>query len=158
MNKHEMKKERLRIMAEIDRLNLRADAGEDVSKELQVCGHELRNVGTGKPRLDVMDIDTLKNDFRITKEMRIRAQKNGISYSTLQNRIYTLKWDDERALTVVPPKRVSYVEIGLTVDMYKHLRDSGLSDVEIQNKYDIPKHSLSKFKARNGLRKRHVKS
>src|SRR5690606_37168138 len=119
---------------------------------------ELRNVGTGKPRLDVMDIDTLKNDYRITKEMRIRAQKNGISYSSLQYRIYTLKWDDERALIVVQPKRVSYVEIGLTVDMYKHLRDSGLSDVEIQNKYDIPKHSLSKFKAPNGLRKRHVKS
>lgn len=38
-------------------------------------------------------------DPKLTPERRAIAEKNGINYHTLQSRLYTSKWDIERAIT-----------------------------------------------------------
>lgn len=156
MNRHEIKKERIRIMAEITRLNHLSDTGEDVQAELLARGNELSNIGKGEPRMDVMDADNPREGLLITKEMKEQAMRNGIPLKTLENRIYWLKWEKERAVTEVPPKRIKHADIGLTIEKYKHLRGEGMSDVEIQKKFNITKHSLSKFKGESGLTKKQV--
>lgn len=148
MPKHELKSARLLILAEIDDLNKRSEAGEDVSKELLRCGKKLDKNTKKRRSLDVMNADFKpavaipiktnrkhkktgeKGQYKrheISEEIKALAKENGIKYNTLKQRIFNQDWDEYRAATDPVPKPNDQ----LTIDEYKRLTKEGWSGYRI---------------------------
>lgn len=93
----EVREERYRILEEIDALNRREEAGEDVAEELLTCGRRLIKLSSRKPRKDVM-VHKEEKLPTVSKELIDRAAKNGITKIALENRI-RYGWHEELAVT-----------------------------------------------------------
>ena len=157
MDKNQMKIERLNIMQDINALNARSQAGEDVTTELRHCGKRLDKLGKHKARVNVMDATEVKESVdanfyvEITKEMYKRAVSNGIPASVVRQRIHRDGWDAERAITSEMGRRKTLDFKGMTVEFYKRLKEEGLRDSDICKKYEIKKNALHGFKLKNGI-------
>ncbi|MGH2319366.1 hypothetical protein ACRC6Q_16625 [Planococcus sp. SE5232] len=148
MTKHELKNARLRILVEIDDLNKRSEAGEDVSKELLRCGRKLDKLTKTRRRPDIMNADfkpavaiPIKTNHKhkktgergqykrhdISEEIKALAKKNDIKYKTLKQRIFQYGWDEYRAATDPVPKPNDQ----LSIDEYKRLTKEGWSGYRI---------------------------
>lgn len=148
MSKNELKNARLLILAEIDELNKRSEAGEELTKEFMACGKRLDKLSRKRRRVDVMNGDIKpaiaipivtekkykktgnKSPYKrydISPEIRALAEENGIKFSTLRDRIFMRDWDEYRAAT----EKVPTPNTQLSVEEYKRLISEGWTSYRI---------------------------
>lgn len=150
----DIKRKRKAIYARMNDLYEREQQGEDVTEKLLACGRELDNLAS-KPK-KVAASET-KEPVKMNRAIITLAQSNGISYSTLQSRIYTSGWDPQTAATYPVRKRKDIRESGLTPAYYKLLHEEGMTDRQIIEKFEISQHIFQKFKRHHGLSRTYKK-
>lgn len=153
MDKKQIKAERLRILKEETALYMRLEAGENVTMELRHCGKRLENLGRLTERRDILDESkpgVRKDETLISPDLEEQGSHNGVSRQLMLYRL-RLGWSEERAATTPVAKRTRAADLPITIESYRALSNSGLSDVKIAEKVGITNMQLNRFKKNNGL-------
>lgn len=135
------------LLDKLDDLLKRDAAGEDVAAELLACGEDILAESRKTPRMDQMDA----NSPLVTEKLLKKAKANGIGEDTLRNRIYTLKWPPNKAVSTPVRMKRNAASLGLTLEEYNRLKSEGLNNKDIIDKYKIGQRSFYNFKREHGL-------
>lgn len=155
--------QRKAIILEIGDLERRGEKGEKVDTRIRHCGKRLEALGRNKKRRDVLDATEDRSEQKknlyvtIDEGMYKRAESIGVDRHTLRQRIHRDGWDVEVA-TAKPKGRRLPSDVGdMTVAQYTQLKEEGVRDVDICEKYEIKRYVLHRFKQKHGISDKRVK-